>query len=441
MKGVIETKNGLKIIYKRKKSVDGVAVIIHFLAGSANEGKNKRGLAHLVEHCLCNCSNEILSKQELYDSFSFFPYRNASTSIYSLQLVGLCNKNDFELLINNLTSGFTKFTNFENEFEDEKKVVLQEIATRRKTNSMQAFSHLFKKAHQEKNFVDMKDELVSGDSESVSNLTAQDVLDFKEEFFSIKNVVVDVVGNVSLKRVLKACEKYIVARLKKDGKVGYDYPQSKPLKQGLFIKEEPVEAQKSLLQIDWRYKDGERYMSWREMYVKKMVARVTSSMALDKFRVQNSSCYGVSQRFYYDFKDYTGSFIIECAHDKVEKNYQLFLEFVKDIKENGLSKKVFDFEYKSYFDSYNLDWPKLFNMARSLINDYTNLGEILSKRGEKRHKKICQKITFEEVNDYARKAFVGNPSIVLLTKTDINIDKSKARVLLKKPICDIIKKD
>lgn len=432
MRKFITTKYGLKIIYARSKTLSGVAVAIKFNAGSGNEGKGQQGLAHLTEHCLCNCSNEIFTKKELYDSFSLYPYRNAMTGINNMMFLGLCNKNDFEKLMDNLTSSFTNFTDFEKEFKEEKEIVLQEIITKRKTNNSQAFELMFKNTRKEKNFKYMEQELVAGSVESVSKLTMQDVLDFKNTYFSIENAIVSVVGNVKFSQVKNACKKFLQGRLKPSGKLGFGYNDSMPIKENVFIKKEPVETQKSLLKVEWKYAEANEYLTRREGYIKTIIGNVLSSMAFEKFRVKNSSCYAVSMRLYQDFKDLTTNFTIECAHDKVELIYNLLLEFIEEVKSKGLSRNIFDLEHKRYFDRYNLDATSLLNRARNFLDIYSVYGNILSGKRAKKQTREFEKITFEEINDYAMRAMIGKPNIVLLTKNDINIDKSKLRVLLKK---------
>ena len=432
MRRCITTNYGLKIIYGRVKALNGVAVAIKFNAGASNEWKNKQGLAHLTEHCLCNCSNEKFSKSELYDSFSLYPYRNAMTGINNMVFLGLCNKKDFENLMDNLTSSFTNFTNFENEFEDEKEVVLQEIKTRRKTNQNQAFELMFKNTRREKNFKYMEQELVLGSIESVNKLTIQDVLDFKDTYFSINNAIISIVGNVKFSKVLDACKKYLQGRLKQSGKLGFGYNDSMPIKENVFIKQEPVEAQKSLLKVEWKYAEAEEYLTRREGYIKAILGNVLSSMAFDKFRVKNSSCYAVSMRFYQDFRELTTNFIIECAHEKVEYIYNLLLEFIEEVKTNGLARNIFDLDHKRYFDRYNLDATSLLNRARGFLDTYNVYGNILNNKKALKEKREFEKISFDEINEYAKRAMIGKPNIVLLTKNDINIDKSKLKVLLKK---------
>ena len=247
-----------------------------------------------------------------------------------------------------------------------------------------------------------------------------------------RQAIVSVVGNVKFSQVKNACKKFLQGRLKPSGKLGFGYNDSMPIKENVFIKKEPVETQKSLLKVEWKYAEANEYLTRREGYIKTIIGNVLSSMAFEKFRVKNSSCYAVSMRFYQDFKDLTTNFTIECAHDKVELIYNLLLEFIEEVKSKGLSRNIFDLEHKRYFDRYNLDATSLLNRARNFLDIYSVYGNILSGKRAKKQTREFEKITFEEINDYAMRAMIGKPNIVLLTKNDINIDKSKLRVLLKK---------
>lgn len=432
MSKVVTTKYGLKIIYKKVKDVEGVAVTIRFDAGSANDPKNKKGLAHMTEHCLANCSNEVLTKKELYDNSSFFPYKNAMTGVSDMAFVGLCNKKDFESLMNDLTSGFTNFTNFKEEFEKEKEVVLQEIATKRKTNDYQSFMLYMKHIRREANMKNIAEHAILGSAESVKKLTAKDVIDFKNTYFSINNAVVSVAGNISLKDVKKVCEKFLCARLNKVGEKGFNYENSLSIKDNVTVIEEPWEEQKSLLKISWSYKDAPKFITHREGCIRTIVRNVLTSMALKKFRAENSSCYGVSVELYNEYKNFCVEFSVACAHKKVEQNFNLFLEFVEELKKDGLSKTLFEYERELYFGRHNIDHVSLLNMTRALLLSYNNYGAITTDKQKKRNNKAFEKIAFEEFNDYALSAFVSRPNVILLTNSDVELDISKLRKVLKK---------
>lgn len=432
MKSLIEGKHGLKILYMQDKSVEGVAVILRFNAGSLNESAGKQGLAHLVEHCLTTFSNEVYTKKELNDSLSYFPYKNAFTGLREMDFVGLCNKNDFELLINQFTSGFTEFANLNEELLEEKKVVLQEIVTRVKKNSRLAPRIFVRKMRKEKNFRRLKEEVVLGSEDSIKKLRAKDIIDYKNKFFGLNNAILCVAGNVSLKKVKKVCEKYIYARLKSEGEKGFSYEESLPIRENMLIKEESLEEQKSLLQVDWRYDDAPKFITRKEGCENAILSNIFSSMAFDKFRTKNSACYSVSLKTYAEFKDRMVSFQVECSHDKVQKNYQLLLELIEEIKTKGLSQKLFEFERKSYLDGYGLDATPLVRRAQNAVDRYSLYGVPITAKTLRRERLQFEKFSFEEANKEAQRRFKGKPNIILLTKNEIKIDESKVKVLLSK---------
>lgn len=432
MQKVIVGKNGLKIVYKKVKDIEGVAVNIAFAAGSANDPRGKQGLAHFTEHCLANFSNEVFTKKELYANISYFPYKNAMTSVANMNFLGVCNRHDFEKLLNDLTSGFTKFTNIEKEIEEEKKVVVQEIATKRRSNVNQAFWQTLSNIRKEDNFKNLSEHVVLGSAEIVKNFTAKDVVEFKEKYFSLNNVTVGVVGNVSARRAKKVCEKFLCERLKKSGAKGFDYDDAKNIKGNVLVVDKPWEENKSFLRVIWKSGEAARYSSRRESYIRAMIRNVLNGMAFDKFRVENSSCYGVSFDLYRDYKDMTVDFVVECAHDLVEKNFNLFLEFIKDVKQNGLSKSFYDLEKQRYFNRKNIDRTSILNSAKSMLLAYDEYGKVFTKRQKEASNKKFQKITYEEINDYAMKSFVGKPNMILLTKDGISLDFDALKKVFRK---------
>ena len=123
---------------------------------------------------------------------------------------------------------------------------------------------------------------------------------------------------------------------------------------------------------------------------------------------------------------------MECSHDKVQKNYQLLLELIEEIKTKGLSQKLFEFERKSYLDGYGLDATPLVRRAQNAVDRYSLYGVPITAKTLRRERLQFEKFSFEEANKEAQRRFKGKPNIILLTKNEIKIDESKVKVLLLK---------
>ena len=432
MSKVIKYKNGFTLVYKRQRHIDGVYARLKFDAGAINEDKGKNGLAHLTEHCMVNLSNKFYSRDELTKLKRKFNMVNAVTSTRMMDFIGKFKADQFEDFLDIKTSGFAGFKDAEKDFEDEKKVVLQEIAIQYKINFHQNSFLNYHEIRKEKAYNNLTRGLVAGDAEMVKKLTLQDVEKFAGDFLVLNNAIFYVVGNISLKRVKKGIEKYIFARVKESGKIGFSYEQSEAIKQGKFVHEEPYEKQKDLLEIFWVFDASEKYIGHKEVFMRRLIRKVLNDMAFKKFRVENSSCYHCAFLIDNDYKDRLVRFIVECGEDRIVDNFNIFMEFVEKLKNEGLDKETFELQKQRYMEE-NLDLININNQISKLAWDFENYGVLLSDRTIKKLKKEFEKIPFEEYNEFLKKTLHGNPNVIVLSSNEKaeRFDRKKLKSVLK----------
>ncbi len=416
---VVRYKSGLILLHKKYKDIEGVSFRLTFNAGAYNDGNGKQGLAHLVEHMLTTFSNKKYSRQELNKSLYRYPNKNANTSLIEMNFLGKATKETFESLVDSLTSGFLGFTNAEKEFEDEKKIVTQEIATRLKLNTMQAYYLQCKNLYKDKNHKNVNEGLTIGTKESVNALTLKDAMEFIDTYFALNNAVVSIVGNISLRKAKHIVEKYVIDRLKEHGKVGFGYEDYVSFNGGKFITEKPWEEKKALLDIIWSYGEKEKYISREEAYFQNIITETLNSMAFKKFREENKSCYGCYFALTNDYKAKVANFRVQCENEKIKFNYDIFKEFLTEIKKNGLNKELFEEQKQKLFEMSNLDHSGIENVCKNKIFQVKKFDNILTKRERRKLHKKLENISFEEVNEYLKKSLNGKPNITVLTSPEI----------------------
>lgn len=436
MTKVIRYENGMKLIYERDKEIEGVAVDFYFKAGSLNDPKGKQGLAHLTEHCLCSLSNKIYDRKFLTDNLiQKYYYKNAKTNNTLLAFDTICNKSQFEECLEEMTACFTGFVKPE-EFEEEKKIVLQEVATRLKNKNANQSSWLSTSyIRVEPEYRNLLQEGTIGSKESVEKLTFQDVCKFVDDYFGLNNLVITIVGNISLKDVKKNIEKYVFTRIKEVSKIGFSYSDAQKIKNGLDLRERPWEKSKALLEVFWSYDNALQYSTRKESLICNVVNSVLYSMAFKKFRTDNSSCYAVSFMLYKFLKDKRVEFTVECGHENVLLNYKILLEFLKELKEKGLDREVFEKIKERNLACMDVDKQTLTRRKDVLYNHFSVFNEVKSKKESKKLSlKYYNEIPFEEYNEFLRKSLKGKPNLILLTTGDQSrkIHKNKLDEILKK---------
>ncbi len=195
--------NGLKIIHKEINSpISHFGVLIN--AGSRDENSNHMGLAHFVEHTIFKATDKRKGYQIIKRMEDVGGDLNASTSKEETYFHASFLSQDYERAIELLSDIFFNATFPDKEIEKEKDVVLEEI-------------NYYKDSPSELIIDDFEDLVfaghplgrnILGTKKTVSSLKRDDIIKFIKENYTVENVVLASVGNISLHKLLKFCEKY-----------------------------------------------------------------------------------------------------------------------------------------------------------------------------------------------------------------------------------------
>lgn len=200
---IIRLKNGLRLVHKETNSaISHFGVLVN--AGTRDESLNQMGLAHFVEHTIFKGTEKrnafrIISRMEAVGGDL-----NASTSKEETYFHTSFLSPDYPRAIELLSDIFFHSTFPEKELEKEKTVVLEEI-------------NYYKDSPSELIFDDFEDLVfeghdlgknILGTKRSVKKLKRQDILEFIAQNYTLENVVLASVGNISTGKLLRLCEHY-----------------------------------------------------------------------------------------------------------------------------------------------------------------------------------------------------------------------------------------
>ncbi len=200
---IIRLKNGLRLVHKETNSaISHFGVLVS--AGTRDESLNQMGLAHFVEHTIFKGTEKrnafrIISRMEAVGGDL-----NASTSKEETYFHTSFLSADYPRAIELLSDIFFHSTFPEKELEKEKTVVLEEI-------------NYYKDSPSELIFDDFEDLVfeghdlgknILGTKRSVKKLKRQDILEFIAQNYTLENVVLASVGNISTGKLLRLCEHY-----------------------------------------------------------------------------------------------------------------------------------------------------------------------------------------------------------------------------------------
>ena len=200
---IIRLKNGLRLVHKETNSaISHFGVLVN--AGTRDESLKQMGLAHFVEHTIFKGTEKrnafrIISRMEAVGGDL-----NASTSKEETYFHTSFLSADYPRAVELLSDIFFHSTFPEKELEKEKTVVLEEI-------------NYYKDSPSELIFDDFEDLVfeghalgknILGTKQSVKKLKRQYILDFIAQNYTLENVVLSSVGNISTEKLVRLCERY-----------------------------------------------------------------------------------------------------------------------------------------------------------------------------------------------------------------------------------------
>ncbi len=190
---------GSILIFEEDKKVSTIDISFLVKTGSINENQNNNGISHLIEHLLFKgtkkrsykeISEEIELKGGSLDAFTTSEYTCFYTHLLS---------EDFATGIDLLTDLIFNPAFREEDFEKEKKVIIQEVKS-----YFDSPENLLMKYHSERLFGKGSPFAlpIEGTIKSVNSISLKDVIKYWENFYFPENIIVTCVGNCSLDDLL-----------------------------------------------------------------------------------------------------------------------------------------------------------------------------------------------------------------------------------------------
>lgn len=199
--------SGIRLIFKPVKSQVAHAGIMS-LAGTRFDPTEKAGLAHFLEHSIFKGTERRKPFHILNRVDSVGGELNAFTTKEEIVVYASFPKEYVNRSLELLNDISFNSIYPEKEIEKEKDIVIDEINSYLDSPSEYIFDEfedtLFEGHPLGKNIL--------GTSESVTNIKREDLMEFVQQRFIPENMVISVVGDYTLKEIIRKCEKYIVPK-------------------------------------------------------------------------------------------------------------------------------------------------------------------------------------------------------------------------------------
>ena len=224
---VIRLRNGLRLLHIPTASpISHFGILID--AGTRDEPEAHPGLAHFVEHTIFKGTEKRNAYRVINRMESVGGDLNASTSKEETDFYASFLSPDYPRAVELLSDIFFHATFPQKELEKEKTVIFEEINYYNDSPSELIFddfeSLVFYQHDMGKNIL--------GSKESVQQIHREDIMEFTSQNYTLENVVLASVGNISTEKLLRLCEKHFGNGRMKEGSrrrqpVGEYLPQNR----------------------------------------------------------------------------------------------------------------------------------------------------------------------------------------------------------------------
>lgn len=202
---VFTLSNGIRVLHQPADGTDIAHCCLFINAGSRDEGPDKPGLAHFIEHLLFKGTKRrnayhILNRLEVVGADLNAYTTKEQTCIHASFLI-----KHAERVLELLTDIMFHSTFPESELQKEKGVILDEIESYRETPDeyiQDHFDELVFKGHALANNI-------LGTPESVRKFTRDDISTFIAESYAFEHTVLGFYGNIQPAKLVKLAEKYL----------------------------------------------------------------------------------------------------------------------------------------------------------------------------------------------------------------------------------------
>ncbi len=212
-------ENGLRVLYNFDASNQALSVNFITLVGGKDEDDSNRGIAHLLEHMFFKGTKKRTSKEinAEFDKLGIFV--NAFTSkdktvFYNLGLASHCEK-----MFDILSDCFFHSQFPQDELMLERKVVCSELEMYLDDNKDLVSTKSEELALQGTEY----EYTLGGTVESVSKIEREDLIKFRDKFYTPERLIISISGNVDFETIEAMINKYVLPNCKKEPATPINY--------------------------------------------------------------------------------------------------------------------------------------------------------------------------------------------------------------------------
>jgi predicted Zn-dependent peptidase len=212
--------NGIKLLIVPMPHLSSVTLTVWVKTGSRNETKQNNGISHFIEHMLFKGSSKRPTAKDISEVVDGIGGEfNASTSKDYTNYYVKCRKENLETAFDILSDMVINPVLSKEEIEREKGTIIEEIRMYEDTPMMK-IGDTFEELIYSGSTLEMD---IAGTEKTVKNMSKDDFLRYREEYYYTDNITISVVGGVSEDEAIKLSENYFKDMPKRKEQVSQNY--------------------------------------------------------------------------------------------------------------------------------------------------------------------------------------------------------------------------
>ena len=189
----INHSNKPKCVFVENKESPLICIDFWFKAGSAFEESDKNGTAHFLEHMIFKGSTKVIPGEFDHKIESLGGISNASTGYDDSHYYVLIPKDNFIESLDLLTNIVSSPNILIDEFNKEKRVVIDEIKQQNDQPDEKLFNYFLSRVWRDNNY----GKTILGTEKDVQSLQIADLENFHRKFYNRDNLCIAIAGNLS----------------------------------------------------------------------------------------------------------------------------------------------------------------------------------------------------------------------------------------------------
>ncbi len=410
---LINLKDSGKLLYYPRKNAKAISVVFYFNAGAINDPSNKKGLAHFCEHAIFSFSTNLLGREQRLKIKQNLTI-NGATSLNRMVFYGVCVQEELEKTLNFFVDAFCNLKFEKEDFEKEKQIILDEIKTRRKTNSAENFYSTLPKIIKDKKGKAYSNS-AAGDEKSVKKITPQDLNEFMQKFLTLNNLYMAVSGNVSkkdLKMIINKVNKLPCSNLK-----GLTIDELEGINKPFFNFVPAVEKKQDFVNLYYKISPeivGKNFVNDKEVA---LTASTLSKIVFEFFREKKNFCYSANTSFDRISNINFLQISLPTQTENTKKLLESYPEFLQNITKENLQEK-FEIAKKNKINFTNFDVLPILDLSLKNINNFIDYQKLNGDKLDKEIEATYKAVQFEKIYQTIKQTLSSKPYLSIVSNDE-----------------------